>query len=116
MLPFEFMVLGYRALPWRPDERCEHALTPDGRARPCRAAEPQPEIVQANLRPPTVPRDGGVLPHAATQFECLDRLAPARTRDGRAILANDMHLSLGVPNVFPVRRPSRGFSRSGWIR
>lgn len=27
-------------------------------------------------------------------------VGPSRTRDGRAILANDMHLGLGVPNVF----------------
>ncbi|MGH8576691.1 MAG: hypothetical protein ACREXX_22330 [Gammaproteobacteria bacterium] len=26
-------------------------------------------------------------------------MGPARTRDGRAILANDMHLPLGVRNV-----------------
>ncbi|MGH8591948.1 MAG: hypothetical protein ACREXX_22335 [Gammaproteobacteria bacterium] len=56
-----------------PDERFKHALTPDGRARPCRAAEPPSEIVQANLPPPTVPRDCGVLPQAATQFERLGR-------------------------------------------
>lgn len=140
-LPFEFLLLGYRPRPWRPEdslaivlemytdlgwgeekERKERAATvmravlPNATAaflapktdtytqrlagKPAVQHAPVPEKLGllARTTPPGSPRRD-YDPHTNRGSNAW-LVGPSKTRGGRAMLANDMHLNLDVPNIW----------------
>lgn len=142
VVPPEFLLLGYRPEPWRPEDSLlvvlgmhenlgwkggmertatvlDAALSPIARNFLMPSMDRYTHAVlygdAAPYQPPAVPRDAlaAALKKADGQGEVV-RVAdaglaggsnawvvgPAKTRDGRAMLANDMHLALNVPNIW----------------
>lgn len=84
-------------------------LTPDtdlfavplvGGAHSRRPAQAVPSAALASLGQPTGHLAGGIDADSIIAGSNNWAVAGSKTSDGRAILANDMHLSLGIPNIW----------------
>jgi len=141
VLPFEFLLLGYRPEPWRAEDSIlavlnmytalswrgdiERSTAVVRAALPAKVADfllPDTDAYTQALLGEPAPAEplptaelAALAERNREAFQKAPRLvndampkrgsnawvvAPAKTADGRAILANDMHLSLGVPTLW----------------
>ncbi|MGH8656219.1 MAG: penicillin acylase family protein [Gammaproteobacteria bacterium] len=144
VLPFEFLMLGYRPSPWVPEDsllvvmglyetlsgsgdeermvsvmeaalppRVVSFLTPEGDCYTERLAEPPPADCHPRPLPAedlrTLANENGARPPSvasAVRARMMNRgssawvVASRKGKDGRTLLANDMHMELSVPNIW----------------
>lgn len=112
ILPPEFLALQHRPEPWQAEDSMLVILgmfqTLNGQDYDERMVSVMQQALPAEvvtfLTPDTDPYSqvliGGNTPHRYSQSIPVQALAGSKTTDGRAIVANDMHLGLGVPNVW----------------
>lgn len=141
VVPFEFLLLGYRPSAWRPEDSLLVVLAMEEDLGWTGEAERMATVMEAALpkavnaffspavdrytnqllsgkasrtRLPPIPKEdlSALLRNAGEHYAGLATdgpapkgsngwvVGPSKTWDGRAILANDMHLSLRVPNIW----------------